>query len=200
MTVVVWGSTIYPLLFTRYYLPSTRVMKIFGWLVSIVLALVIAGFIFVYFSPNYDIRLVRSESMKPAINMGDMVITGPLDGPLSGEVKPGTIVTYQLGEELVTHRVLSVDGDTLVTKGDAVEDPDARSVNLSDVRGVYLFKIPYMGYVSNFVGTKVGWFLAIVIPATALVALLIRSIYKELRSDSEKVARKREVMPRDQWD
>jgi len=175
-------------------------MKIFGWLVSIVLALVIAGFIFVYFSPNYDIRLVRSESMKPAINMGDMVITGPLDGPLSGEVKPGTIVTYQLGEELVTHRVLSVDGDTLVTKGDAVEDPDARSVNLSDVRGVYLFKIPYMGYVSNFVGTKVGWFLAIVIPATALVALLIRSIYKELRSDSEKVARKREVMPRDQWD
>ena len=175
-------------------------MKVFGWLVSIVLALVIAGFVFVYFSPHYDICLVRSESMKPAINMGDMVITGPLDGPLSGEVKPGAIVTYQRGEELVTHRVLSVDGDTLVTKGDAVEDPDARSVNLSDVRGVYLFKIPYIGYVSSFVQTKVGWFLAIVIPATALVALLIRSIYKELRSDSEKVARKREVMPRDGWD
>ena len=175
-------------------------MKVFGWLVSIVLALVIAGFVFVYFSPHYDICLVRSESMKPAINMGDMVITGPLDGPLSGEVEPGTIVTYQRGEELVTHRVLSVDGDTLVTKGDAVEDPDARSVNLSDVRGVYLFKIPYIGYVSSFVQTKVGWFLAIIIPATALVALLIRSIYKELRSDSEKVARKREVMPRDGWD
>jgi len=175
-------------------------MKVFGWLVSIVLALVIAGFIFVYFSPNYDIRLVRSESMKPAINMGDMVITGPLDGPLSGEVKPGTIVTYQRGEELVTHRVLSVDGDALVTKGDAVEDPDPWSVTMSQVRGVYLFKIPYIGYVSSFVRTKVGWFLAIVIPATALVALLIRSIYKELRSDSKKVARKREVMPRDQWD
>ena len=138
--------------------------------------------------------------MKPAINMGDMVITGPLDGPLGGEVEPGSIVTYQRGAELVTHRVLSFDGDTLVTKGDAVEDPDARSVNLSDVRGVYLFKIPYIGYVSSFVQTKVGWFLAIVIPATALVALLIRSIYKELRSDSEKVARKREVMPRDGWD
>ena len=175
-------------------------MKVFGWLVSIVLALVIAGFVFVYFSPHYDICLVRSESMKPAINMGDMVITGPLDGPLSGEVEPGTIVTYQRGEELVTHRVLSIDGDTLVTKGDAVEDPDARSVNLSDVRGVYLFKIPYIGYVSSFVQTKVGWFLAIVIPATALVALLIRSIFKELGRKSEKVTRKKEVMPRDGWD
>ena len=171
-------------------------MKVFGWLVSIVLALVIAGFVFVYFSPQYDICLVRSESMKPAINMGDMVITGPRQR----HIEPGEIVTYERGEELVTHRVLSVDGDALVTKGDAVEDPDPWSVNLSDVRGVYLFKIPYIGYVSSFVRTKVGWFLAIVIPATALVALLIRSIYKELRSDSKKVARKKEVMPRDQWD
>lgn len=134
--------------------------------------------------------------MKPAINMGDMVITGPRQR----HIEPGEIVTYERGEELVTHRVLSVDGDALVTKGDAVEDPDPWSVNLSDVRGVYLFKIPYIGYVSSFVRTKVGWFLAIVIPATALVALLIRSIYKELRSDSKKVARKKEVMPRDQWD
>ena len=175
-------------------------MKVFGWLVSIVLALVIASFVFVYFSPHYDMCLVRSESMKPAINMGDMVITGPLNGPLGGEVEPGTIVTYQRGEELVTHRVLSFDGDTLVTKGDAVEDPDARLVNLSDVRGIYLFKIPYIGYVSNFVGTKVGWFLVIIIPATALVALLIKDIFKELGRNSEKVARKREVMPRDGWD
>ncbi len=138
--------------------------------------------------------------MKPTINMGDMVITGPINGPLGGEVRPGSIVTYQRGAELVTHRVLSIDGDTLVTKGDAVEDPDARPVNLSDVRGVYLFKIPYIGYVSDFARTKFGWFLLIIIPATALVALLIRDIFKELGRKPEKVARKREVMPRDGWD
>src|SRR4030042_5839640 len=111
-------------------------MKIFGWLVSIVLAMIIAGIVFVYVSPDYDMRLVRSESMKPAINMGDMIITGPL----GGEVEAGTIVTYQWGSDLVTHRVLSVEGETLVTKGDAVEDPDPSPVSLSDVRGVYLFK------------------------------------------------------------
>jgi len=171
-------------------------MKVFSWFVSIILALVIAGFVFVYFSPDYDIRLVRSESMKPAINMGDMVITGPV----GGDVQAGTIVTYERGAELVTHRVLSVDGETLVTKGDAVEDADPWPVTLSDIKGVYLFKIPYMGYVSNFVRTKVGWFLVIIIPATALVALLIRSIYKELRRNSEKVTQQKEVMPRDGWD
>jgi len=177
-------------------------MKIFGWLVSIVLALIIAGFAFLYFSPDYDMRLVRSESMKPAINMGDMAITGPPGGLLSRDVEAGTIVTYERGAELVTHRVLSVEGDTLLTKGDAVEDADPWPVTLSDVSGVYLFKIPYVGYVANFISTKLGWFLVIILPALLLVGLLIRDIFKTRQRNSEKVSHshKREVMPRDGWD
>ena len=170
-------------------------MKAFTHFVTVILILIIAGFAFVHFSPDYNIYLVRSESMKPAINMGDMVITGPLNGPLNGEVEPGSIVTYQRGEELVTHRVISIDGATLVTKGDAVEDPDAQQVNLSSVTGVYLFKIPSLGYVSNFIRTKIGWFLVIVIPSIVLVAFLIRSIRRELRRNSEKLAQKKEVIP-----
>jgi signal peptidase len=176
-------------------------MKIFSWLISGVLAVIVAGFLFLFFSPDYNMRLVRSESMKPAINMGDMVITGPLGGPLNGEVKTGSIVTYQRGGELITHRVLSVDGDALLTKGDAVEDPDPWPVTLSDVESVYMFKIPYIGYIANFVGTRFGWFIVIILPATALVALLVRDIFKEVRRDSEKVSyKKKEVMPRDGWD
>ena len=165
-------------------------MKVFTCVVAIVLAIFIGGFAFVHFSPNYDAYLARSESMKPAINMGDVIITGPLNGPIGGGVKAGSIVTYRHGAELITHRVLSVDGDTLVTKGDAVEDPDPWSVNLSDVKGVYLFRVPYMGYVSNFIRTRLGWFLVIVIPATALVTMLVREIRKELRKKTKTVAGK----------
>ena len=99
-------------------------MKVFLWLVSIVLGLVVAGLTFIYFSPGYDLRLVRSESMRPAVNMGDLIITGPVNGPINGELKPEMIVTYEYSKELITHRVQSIDGTTLVTKGDAVEDPD----------------------------------------------------------------------------
>lgn len=147
--------------------------------------------------------------MQPAINMGDMIITGPP----GGEVEPGTIITYHRGEELVTHRVIAVEGDTLVTQGDAVEDPDPWPVTLSDIEGIYLFKIPYIGYIANFISTKLGWFLVIILPATALVAFLVRNIFKELgrkkepeRSPAkvnrrpEKITPKKEVMPRDQWD
>jgi len=159
-------------------------MKVFLWLVSIVLGLVVAGLTFLYFSPGYDLRLVRSESMKPAINMGDLIITGPLNGPINGEIKPGTIVTYEYSKELITHRVQSIDGTTLVTKGDAVEDTDSWSVTLSDVRGVYLFRIPYVGYVTSFVQTKLGWFLAIIIPGALLVGWLAKDIVKAALSDA----------------
>ncbi len=157
-------------------------MKIFSWLISAVLVIVVAGFAFIYFSPGYGLYLVRSESMKPAINMGDLIVTGPSNG----EINPGTIVTYQRAIGLVTHRVLSVDGETLVTKGDAVEDPDPWSVSLSDVGGVYLFKIPYVGYVTYFVQTKFGWFLAIIVPAALLVAWLVKDILKEALRDAQK--------------
>ena len=162
-------------------------MKVFGWVVSVILAVVIGGFVFVHFSPGYNIYLVRSESMKPAINMGDMVVIGPLDGPFSSGAKEGSIVTYHRGAELVTHRVLSVEGDTLLTKGDAVEDSDPWAVSLSDVRGIYLFRIPSIGYFSNFVRTKLGWLVVVIIPAAVLVAFLIRDMRKKLR-ESKKLA------------
>lgn len=150
-------------------------MKVFSWFITIVLAAVVAGLAFVYLSPDYNMYLVRSESMKGAISLGDMVVTGPPDGG----VKPGAIVTYQRDHGLVTHRVFSIDGDTLVTKGDAVEDPDPWPVSLSDVTGVYLVKIPYVGYLSNFMRTRLGWLLVIILPATVLVGLLVKDIVKE---------------------
>jgi len=160
-------------------------MKVFTWIVTVFLIIVVAGLAFVHFSPDYNMYIVRSGSMKPAIGMGDMVIIGPPDGPLSDGIEAGSIVTYRHGQELVTHRVLAVEGDTFLTKGDAVEDPDPMPISRYDVKGVYLFKIPRIGYFSNFIRTKTGWILIIVIPAAVLVALLIRDIRRKLRSSKE---------------
>lgn len=84
-------------------------MKIFVRTVLIILGLIVVALAFVFFSPDYALYFVRSESMVPAINLGDMVIAGP-----AGTIKPGDIITYELGKNLITHRVLSVDGDTIV--------------------------------------------------------------------------------------
>jgi len=54
----------------------------------------------------------------------------------------------------------------------------------SSIQGMYLFKIPYIGYATKFIQTKVGWFITIIIPAMVLVAWLAKDIVKEAMSDA----------------
>jgi signal peptidase len=159
-------------------------VKIISRIIIAILCLVLAGLGFLYLAPGYNLYLVRSESMKPTINMGDLIITGPSNGPINGEVKPGTIVTYEYRDELITHRVKAIDGKALTTKGDAAEDSDPWQVTLSEVRGVYLFKIPSVGYITNFVQTRTGWFLTIIIPGALLTLWLVKDIVKEAFSEA----------------
>ena len=94
----------------------SKAKKIISRIVLAVLSLILAGLAFLFFTDGYNMYMVRSESMVPAINMGDLIITGPVDGPINGEVKAGTIVTFLHNKQLVTHRVESVNGEALVTR------------------------------------------------------------------------------------
>ena len=78
----------------------------------------------------------------------------------------------------------SVNDETLVTKGDAVEEPDPWSVAMRDVQGTYMFRIPYVGFLTNFIRTKQGWFITIIIPGALLVCWLAKDIVKEALSDA----------------
>lgn len=158
-------------------------MKIINWIVSIILILVIGGLGFIYLSPDYDIYLVKSQSMEPNINMGDMIVTGPVDGPINPGIEPGKVITFQQGKNLVTHRVLELKGATITTKGDALDHPDPWQVEVANVKGVLLFRIPYIGYINNFVHTKNGWFIAIIVPAFLLVLFIVKDIIKEAFSN-----------------
>jgi len=153
------------------------VKKVIGFAVIGLLLAFAAGAGFLFLSPDYEAQVVRSESMKPTLNMGDVVIVGPV----KGQLKPGTIISYERDGELVIHRVIEVEGRYLQTKGDAVEDPDPWQVSLADVEGVFVFKVPYLGFLSSFVRTSVGWGVLVILPAVLLIGYFMRDILK--RSD-----------------
>ncbi len=163
-------------------------------LVVAILTLGIAGSIFFHFSSDFNTYIARSDSMSPAINRGDIVFTGPSNGLFSKDIGPGTIITYVREEITVTHRVIAVDGDMLVTKGDASEDADMWPVPMSNVIGVYLFRLPYLGYVSNFFRSEIG-FIVIIIPIILLSLFIIRDVVKQVRKpvDIEKNTKDEEV-------
>lgn len=162
-------------------------MKVVTRTIMAVLLVGIGLVAFIYFSPDYNMYMVRSGSMTPYIKIGDLVISGPVGGPLTHNIEIGTVITYELhpGEE-VTHRVIAIDDNQLMTtQGDNSGAPDPARVKMTQVQGIYLFKIPSLGYVTSFVRTKTGWLVAIIVPAILLVGFIVKDIVKEaLRSES----------------
>lgn len=101
---------------------------------------------------------VLSGSMEPTFNPGDLIVTMPLKAKEVKTLKRGDVITFQPksgSPVLITHRIVSVgfaiSGETVfVTKGDAnnAQDP---SIKAEQVKGRYLYHIPYLGFLANAV-------------------------------------------------
>ncbi len=62
-------------------------------------------------------------------------------------IQTGDIILYDLNSMQVIHRVIEVNGDSYITKGDANNTADLNPVSSTQVKGKYLFSIPYLGYI-----------------------------------------------------
>lgn len=83
--------------------------------------------------------VVLTGSMEPALSVNDLILVRSAD---SYEV--GDVVVYQSANMLVVHRIVSLDGETAVTQGDAnnaADDP----VSLSAIKGKMFFSVPLIG-------------------------------------------------------
>jgi signal peptidase len=163
-----------------------KVLNIITWVIMGVLGLAILGMLFVYISPSYDMFYVKTGSMRPDINPGDLVITGKVGGLFTGSLAVGKVIAFKDSNATVTHRIYAIEGGMLRTKGDANEDPDEHLLPVSSVLGIYMFKIPYLGYINGFVSKKTGWFFVIIIPTLLLVGFLVKDIIKESMKGSKK--------------
>jgi signal peptidase I len=105
--------------------------------------------------------VVEGASMEPGLSGGDLVLVRAGTKPAVGDV-----VLYRdptLGVR-VLHRVIGVDGDRLVLKGDANDFVDDARPRTADVVGSYWFSVPGAG-------AALSWMRAP--PHAALLAFLL---------------------------
>lgn len=100
---------------------------------------------------GYKPFMVLSGSMETDIKKGDLIITKVTD-PKSLKVKD--IIAFRDAEGTVTtHRIIEVvdrDGKTMfITKGDNNSSQDQNMVELDDVEGIYVTRIPGVGSMLN---------------------------------------------------
>jgi signal peptidase len=100
--------------------------------------------------------IVSGVSMEPALVVGDLVITRDV---AADDVQVGDVIRFRLGESYVLHRVIEVQEERgmlqFVTQGDANNVADSPVV-ASQVEGVVVLTIPYLGWVSIAARELVG--------------------------------------------
>ena len=138
--------------------------------------------------PGYDVRIVQSGSMEPAISTGSVVIIQERE-----RYQVGDVVTFggddARGQIPTTHRIIEdrlQEGELVfITQGDANESPDIDPTLSSDIRGAVIFTVPYLGYLLDFARQPLGFALIIGIPAAFIVFEESSNIYRALRGRPE---------------
>ena len=138
-----------------------------------------------YIAP-FGLYTIISGSMEPNISVYDVVASVQVDD--LSKIKVGDVITFISTWDMnygmtVTHRIVAIkkgdNGDyAFTTKGDANEAIDGTYVTRENLIGKVMFKIPQLGRVQFFLATKVGWFVAVFVPALAVIIWDVIKIFK----------------------
>lgn len=101
---------------------------------------------------GYSQAVVISGSMIPAIDINDIVVYK--DIPYE-EYKVKDVVIYLRGEKRICHRIIDIEGDQVITQGDANVIPDD-PVNKEQLQGKIVLTIPKIGVVTRWLLTPTG--------------------------------------------
>lgn len=99
---------------------------------------------------GYYAFIVISGSMKPTINVDDLIIIKE-----EKQYKEQDIVTYKSNQSVITHRIIKKEGNTIWTKGDNNHVEDSPIQN-SQIYGKYIYKIKNIGKVIKIINSPVG--------------------------------------------
>lgn len=126
---------------------------------------------------GYGIANVLSGSMEPTFSKGALLLVKE-----EKQTEPGQIVVYQSGQELIVHRVIRIEGNLVTTKGDANEAADP-VFDVSQIKGVVIGWIPFLGNLVSFLKTPVGIILLLI----CAVLLMEGSFRKQKVSDDRQL-------------
>ncbi len=136
---------------------------------------------------GYGVYTVVSGSMEPAYSVGDLIYVKKV---APAEIKVGDPITFVLNDDLVvaTHRVVEIDAENqhFYTKGDANESPDASPVHFKNLIGKPVFKIPFVGYISNWIKTPPGIYIAFGGCAILLAIVFLPDLFTGKQEKSKK--------------
>lgn len=136
------------------------ICKILNFVLSVILIIAVSGWMM-----GIRPMIILSGSMQPAIETGSICLVNTKVG--YSKIKSEDIITFNLRDVKVTHRVQKITRDGIITKGDANEVSDLGVVTEKTYYGKVIGSVPYLGFIFQYIRNHMAFF------ATASVIVLI---------------------------
>ncbi len=121
--------------------------------------------------------VVLTGSMEPTLSPKDLIIVKKTD-----EFYKKQIVVYQDGNSLTVHRIESINGEEIITKGDANNTADA-PITKEMIKGEVVLTVPFVGVVIDLLKHPV---VTLALLGVA-IWLMERSYKKEKNSEQQEL-------------
>ena len=160
--------------------PLGRFLDVTGTVILIVTILLCLGLAVPRFA-GIDSYVVVSGSMEPAIPVGSMVYSKPVD---PATLQPGDIIVFyntdQKDSVPVTHRVVEnhTEAGEIITKGDANSQADIFPASYYNIGGKVVAHIPKLGLPASLLATTAG---KIAVAMVILAGYLLTEVGGRLR-------------------
>lgn len=137
---------------------------------------------------GYKAYNITTNSMEPNINRGDIIIIKKVKNEDS--LKKGDVISFNKNGEIITHRIMDIEevnGEKrYITKGDNNNIPDLEKIQFSQIEGVKVISIPYLGNIIEALGNKIIFFIILLI-------ILIIYLYKLNKDEKSELRRQKRL-------
>ena len=142
-----------------------------------------------YSSPTFNAYVVLTGSMLPEIQVYDVVVTKKV---YDQKLKEGDVITFASADTrfldtIITHRIIKKnppngnEGYTFQTQGDNNNVADNALVPENRIFGKVILKIPKLGYLQDFLASRGGWIIVILIPCLTVISYDTVKLVKGLK-------------------
>ena len=101
--------------------------------------------------------------MEPELKTSSLIIVKK-----SNSYEVNDIVTYKLNDELITHRIIEINGDDIITKGDANDSEDA-PISKDMIVGKVVANFMKSGFLNYLLTRHFTWVLIFLMGASLIV-------------------------------
>ena len=130
---------------------------------------------------KFNFYTILTQSMYPTIEAGDIIVTYKNSDDI---YNTKDIITFVSPSDpvTITHRIIEVsmvNGEYYYrTKGDHNNTADRQVIPSDNVIGRVVLRIPKAGYIQQFLVSRTGWIVAVVLPCLGIIIYDIIKIIK----------------------